>query len=101
MLIQNVIKDLSVPYTVHLYIFCIYYNIFAYKIVSTELVELLAYDAMQNSLPSAPKSGLKDFFSLKFLKIFTRLLLSRIAYLDLKQKVMSVFMFLTVDEYIR
>lgn len=32
-------------------------------------------------LPSAPKSGLKDFFSLKFLKILTMLLLSRMAYL--------------------
>lgn len=31
--------------------------------------------------PSAPKSGLKDFFSLKFLNIFTTLLLSLIAYL--------------------
>lgn len=32
-------------------------------------------------LPSAPKSGLKDFFSLKFLKILTMLLLSLMAYL--------------------
>lgn len=34
-------------------------------------------------LPSAPKSGLNDFFSLKFLNIFTRLLLSLIAYLEI------------------
>lgn len=33
------------------------------------------------TLPSAPKSGLKDFFSLKFLKILTILLLSLMAYL--------------------
>lgn len=33
-------------------------------------------------LPSAPKSGLNDFFSLKFLNIFTTLLLSLIAYLN-------------------
>lgn len=32
--------------------------------------------------PSAPKSGLNDFFSLKFLNIFTTLLLSLIAYLN-------------------
>lgn len=43
---------------------------------------------LQN-LPSAPKSGLKDFFSLKFLKIFTTLLLSRIAYLQHTQHVQS------------
>lgn len=33
--------------------------------------------------PSAPKSGLNDFFSLKFLNIFTTLLLSLIAYLEI------------------
>ena len=33
-------------------------------------------------MPSAPNSGLNDFFSLKFLKILTRELPSRIAYLE-------------------
>ncbi len=37
------------------------------------------------TLPSAPKSGLKDFFSLKFLKILTILLLSLMAYLLWKE----------------
>ena len=32
-------------------------------------------------IPSAPNSGLNDFFSLKFLKILTREVPSRIAYL--------------------
>lgn len=92
--LHKTIKDLTRLYymqsrnqacrmTVHMYLlvyFC------------TQNCEYRAYctaNAMQNSLPSAPKSGLKDFFSLKFLKIFTTLLLSRIAYLNLKQSHVS------------
>lgn len=38
------------------------------------------------SLPSAPKSGLNDFFSLKFLNNFTLLDPSRTAYLNKDHK---------------
>jgi len=33
MLVQHVIKDLSVMYTVHLYIFCIFYIIYLHTIL--------------------------------------------------------------------
>lgn len=39
-----------------------------------------------DKVPSAPKSGLKDFFSLKFLNSLTMLLLSLMAYLLLNMK---------------
>jgi hypothetical protein len=46
---------------------------------------------------SAPKSGLNDFFSLKFLNIFTTLLLSLIAYLREKRRVNTAYYILDLN----
>lgn len=52
------------------------------------------------TVPSAPKSGLKDFFSLKFLKILTILLLSLMAYLFKKKEVKSLIQRYRAGKYL-